>query len=107
MAGPKWKLKEKVILIRFNKAGFRDQATHEEMKKMDIQRTLEGIRSELCQLRRNPDLFDRENWKWKDDGVQRLCERAIEEELQEHVQDDDEGYNEYKEGNSKMSSVWR
>jgi hypothetical protein len=95
MAGSTWKLKEQVILIRFNKAGFKDQATHQEMRKMEIQRTLEGIRSELSKLRKNPDLFDRENWKWKDDGVQRLYERAMTEEWQENVQGDDVGYSGY------------
>jgi hypothetical protein len=102
MPGPMWTLEELLCLILIHRSNYyRDTAVREEMARRGIERSLESIRSKLSELRKREDLFDRETWKWKDEGVNWMMEEIERRELGNDDDDDDEDDNEDDENDKE------
>jgi hypothetical protein len=72
MAGPAWKPEEKLIVVQHNQQKYSDSTVHKLLEERGFKRTLEAVRSQLYELRKDSSLFDREVWAWKNEGVEWL-----------------------------------
>jgi hypothetical protein len=58
MAGLSWDAPELLLLIIYEQRGLRYIYIYEKLLKMGACRTLEGVRSKLCELRKVAYVFD-------------------------------------------------
>lgn len=49
-----------------------------------MERSLDGVRSKLHELRKDSAAFERKSWTWREEMVQRLYRKAGEEEKDEN-----------------------